>query len=146
MNKPRSDMTAKEFLSRAYRIDVRINAKLDNISSLRELATKTSATLSDMPRSSSPALQPIETIVMKMVDLENEINAAIDELIDTKREIMAALATMTNVQHQTVLELRYLAFRSWEQIAEAMGYTERGIYNLHQKALAQFAKGAGLKR
>jgi hypothetical protein len=33
-------MTAKEFLSQAYRIDLQINSKLEQLRSLRELSTK----------------------------------------------------------------------------------------------------------
>ena len=36
-------MTAKEYLSQAYRIDQRINSKLKQVSSLRELSTKATA-------------------------------------------------------------------------------------------------------
>lgn len=42
-------MTAKEFLNRGFHIDRRINSRLDQIARLKELATKTNATLSDMP-------------------------------------------------------------------------------------------------
>ena len=40
-------MTTKEYLAQAYRINQRINSKLEQIVSLRELATKATSTLSD---------------------------------------------------------------------------------------------------
>ena len=40
-------MTVKEYLSQAYRIDQRINSKLEQVASLRALATKATSTLSD---------------------------------------------------------------------------------------------------
>ena len=40
-------MTNKEYLGQAYRIDQRINSKIEQVSSLRELATKATATISD---------------------------------------------------------------------------------------------------
>ena len=33
-------MTAKDYLTQAYRIDQRINSKLEQVASLRELTTK----------------------------------------------------------------------------------------------------------
>jgi len=48
-------MTAKNYLSQAYRIDQRINSKLEQVQSLRELATKATATLNDSPVSGSTA-------------------------------------------------------------------------------------------
>ena len=49
MNKPK--LSAKDYLSQAYRIDQRINSKIEQVQSLRELAGKASATLSDVPPS-----------------------------------------------------------------------------------------------
>lgn len=37
--------------------------------------------------------------------------------------------------YQTLLELRYLCFKSWEQIAVDMGYDLRWLYRLHHRAL-----------
>ena len=46
-------MTAKDYLSRAYYIDQRINAKLEHTMSPRELVTKATGILSDMAQSDS---------------------------------------------------------------------------------------------
>ena len=43
-------MMAKEYLQRAYRIDQRINAKMEQLSSLKALSTKATSTLTDMPK------------------------------------------------------------------------------------------------
>ena len=43
-------MTAKEYLSQAHRLDQRIDAKIAQVASLNDLATKCSATLTGMPR------------------------------------------------------------------------------------------------
>ena len=50
-------MTVKEYLSQAYRIDQRINSKLEQVASLRALATKATSTLSDTPPSGSRNVQ-----------------------------------------------------------------------------------------
>ncbi|WP_312072143.1 hypothetical protein [Anaerotignum propionicum] len=41
-------MTAKEYLGQAYRLDQRINSKIEQVSSLHTLATKATSTISDM--------------------------------------------------------------------------------------------------
>ena len=46
-------MTAKEYLGQAYRLDQRINSKLEQVSSLNDLATRVTTTLTGMPRDSS---------------------------------------------------------------------------------------------
>ena len=128
-------MTAKDFLSQAYRIDQRINSKLEQVQSLRELATKATATLSDVPASGSRKVHSMSDIIDKMIDLEAEINADIDRLVDLKREIVTAIKRVQNPEHQTLLELRYLCFKTWEQIAVQMGYSIQNSYKMHDRAL-----------
>jgi len=126
---------AKEYLSQAYRIDQRINSKLEQVQSLRELATKATATLSDTPASGSRKVHSMSDIIDKMIDLENEINDDIDRLVDLKREIVAAIKRVENPEYQTLLELRYLCFKTWEHIAVQMGYSIQNAYKMHDRAL-----------
>ena len=128
-------MTTKEYLAQAYRINQRINSKLEQIVSLRELATKATSTLSDTPPSGSRNAHSMEGIIVKMMELENEINADIDVLIDLKKEIMSIIKKINNPEQQTLLELRYLCFKTWEQIAVDMGYSIQNAYKVHDRAL-----------
>jgi hypothetical protein len=128
-------MTAKQYLSQAYRIDQRINSKLEQIVSLRALAAKATSTLSDTPPSGTRNVHSMEDTIAKMVDLENEINADINTLVDLKREFVFIIKKISNPEYQTLLELRYLCFKTWEQIAVEMGYDLRYIHKLHGKAL-----------
>ena len=130
-------MTAKEYLGQAYRLDQRIDAKLEQVSNLRALATKATATISDMPRSSSPNLQHMESTILKIIDLEQEINEDIDRLVDLKKEITAAIKAVTAPEYQMVLELRYLFYKRWEEIAVSMNYTTANVFLLHGKALRE---------
>ena len=111
-------MSAKEYLSQAMYIDQRINSKLEQVMTLRETATKATATLSDMPRSDSPNLQSMENTIVKIVDLENEINRDIDRLVDLKAEVRQLIAALENPEQQLILELRYLCFKQWSAIME----------------------------
>lgn len=128
-------MTAKEYLGQAYRIDQRINSKLEQVGSLRVLATKATSTISNTPPSGSRNVHSMEGIIVKIIDLENEINADIDTLVDLKREIMGVIKVIDNPEYQTLLELRYLCFYSWEKVAVEMDYDLRYMHKLHRKAL-----------
>ena len=131
-------MTAREYLSQARMIDARINSKLIELQRIRELATRATGTVSDMPRNPSPDLQQMENRVVKIVDLEKEINAEIDELVDLKREITRRVKSIPNTEYQLLLEKRYLCFMPWEKIAVDMGYSIQHIYRLHDWALREF--------
>ncbi len=128
-------LTAKEYLSQAYRIDQRINSKIEQVRSLRDLAEKATATLSDMPRNPSPNHHRMEDFLCKALDLENEINADLCRLIDTKREIVTVVKCVENRELQTLLEMRYLCYKTWEEIAVEMHFDLRWVYRLHGRAL-----------
>ncbi len=128
-------LTAKEYLSQAYRIDQRINSKIEQVRSLRDLAEKATATLSDMPRNPSPNHQRMEDFLCKALDLESEINADLCRLIDTKREIVTVVKCVENRELQTLLEMRYLCYKTWEEIAVEMHFDLRWVYRLHGRAL-----------
>ena len=129
-------MTAKEYLGQAYRLDQQINSKLEQVLSLRDLTTKATATMSDMPGGGSRNVYKMQDIIGKIVDLEDEINADIDQLVDLKREMVAIIKAVENPEYQTLLELRYLCFKTWEQIAVDMKYSTRNIYMLHDAAIS----------
>ena len=132
-------MTTKEYLSQAYRIDQRIDSKLEQVLSLRALLGKATATLTDTPRPATLDPRSMEEIVAKMVDLESEINEDIDTLVDLRQEITRVIKGVENSEHQTLLELRYLCFKRWEDIAVEMGYSPRRLYELHELALEQIS-------
>lgn len=130
-------MTEKEYLGQAYRLDQRINSKLEQVMSLRDLATKATSTLSDVAPSGTRNVHRMEDIIVKIVDLENEINRDIDNLVDLKREMVSVIKAVTDPELQTLLELRYLCFKSWEQIAVEMEYSIQHIFRLHDKSIKE---------
>lgn len=128
-------MTAKEYLRQAYRLDQRINSKLEQLRSLNELATKATSTLTGMPKSPNHNTSLVGDAVAKIVDLQDEINYDIDHLVDLKRDMVRTIKKVDNAEYQTLLELRYLCFKTWEQIAVDMNYTIDNVYRIHRKAL-----------
>nr|DAE75112.1 MAG TPA: Protein of unknown function (DUF1492) [Caudoviricetes sp.] len=129
-------MTAKEYLSQAYRLDQRIDSKIAQVASLNDLATKCTATLTGMPRNPNRGGSTMADAVCKIVDLQEEINRDIDRLVDLKREIVVVIKAVENPEYQVMLEKRYLSFQTWEQIAVDMNYSIQHIYRLREKAYA----------
>ena len=129
-------MSAKDYLSQAYRIDQRINSKIEQVQSLRDLAEKATATLSDVPPSKGTRnIHRMEDVIAKMVDLESEINADLTHLINLKHEIVTVIKCVESPELQTLLELRYLCFKTWEQIAVELHFDLRWVHRLHNRAL-----------
>ena len=133
MNRQQED--TKEYLSQAFRIDQRIQSKIEQLTSLNDLATRATATYSDMPGSGTRRTDKMENAILSIIELENEINEDICKLVDTKRDIVHRIKAVENPEYQTLLELRYLCFKTWEQIAVEMHYELRWLYRLHRRAL-----------
>ena len=133
-------LSAKDYLSQAYKIDQRINSKIEQVQSLRALAEKATSTLSHTPTSGTRNVHRMENIIAKMVDLESEINADIDFLVDLKREIVTVIKCVECLEFRTLLELRYLCFKTWEQIAVEVNWSIRQVYYMHGEALREVEK------
>ena len=130
-------MTAKEYLNQAYRLDQRINSKIEQVASLNELATKCTSSLTGMPKAPNQATSTMAEAVTKIVDLQAEINRDIDALVDLKGEMRSKLEMVPAEDYKAILEMRYLCFMSWEQIAVDMGYDLRWLYRLQRRALSE---------
>lgn len=130
-------MTAKEYLGQAYRLDQRLNSKLEQVASLNDLAAKVTATLTGMPGNPNRARSSMADVIAKIVDLQAEINRDIDCLVDLKRDIVSSIRMVCNKEYRTLLEKRCLCFETWEQIAVDMGYSIQHIYRLRDKAFGE---------
>lgn len=129
-------MTTKAYLGQARFLDMRIKSKIQQIDSLRELATSCTAVLSDMPKSSNHGESKVERCVMKIIEVQEGLKDDIDSLVELKKEIMATIHAVEDVELQTLLEKRYLCFLSWEKIAVEMHYSIQHIYRMHDEALS----------
>ena len=132
-------MNAKEFLEQVRYVDRAIDSKLEQVERLRSESTKATSLVSDMPRSSSPNLRRLEDTIIKIIDLEHEINRDIDRLVDLKKAARESINAMPNPDERLILELRYLCYKTWPEIAEAISLSESHIHRLHGFALLHFA-------
>lgn len=130
-------MNAKEYLSQARYIDESINSKKEEIQNLYDLATRCTTTWSDMPRIQSNGRSRMADCVMGMIEIENEIKKEMAELISLKGQIRRIISGVSNMEYRSLLERRYLAYKTWEEIADELGYTVRHIHRLHGKALLE---------
>ena len=133
-------MTAKEYLSQAYNLDLRISSKLAQLDSLRSLTQKVNVSYDRQPVSHTRNVSSLEDTILHLIEVENEINASIDALVNLKMEIAASIAGVENTDYQILLEQRYICFHSWEKIASELQCTVRWVHELHKRALEAFQK------
>lgn len=128
-------MTAKEFLGQAYRLDQRINSKLQQIDSLRSLTQKVTQSYDGEVVSHTRNVSSLEDVIIRLMEAEEELNQQIDKLVDTKIEIANLIDRIHNESYRLILEKRYLCFLSWEQIGIDMKYSRRWLMSKHERAL-----------
>lgn len=128
-------MEAKAYLEQARNINIQIDSKLEQVSALRQLAIKASSTISLVPPSGTPDPHRLEKTITRMMDMEHEVDEDIDHLVELKADIMKVISRVPDDRERVVLELRYLAFKDWASIADAIGLHIRQVYRLHDEAL-----------
>ena len=135
----------KHYLRQAYKTELRINSKLEQLEALRALAEKTTTTLELTPKGQGGS-KTTENIVTKMVDLEREIESDIEGLLNVKADVRNAIKMVDEPELRLLLELRYLCYHSWGDIARAMGYDDKYVHKLHSKALLSLEEKHDTKR
>lgn len=133
-------MTAKEYLRQLSRKDARINALIERQRRYRELAERRTAVYRDTPGGGRRCSSSVEEYVVKIIDLEREIDRRIDEYVDLTREIEADIDRVSDDRYRDILRYRYLNGWNWEKIAQEMHYDRRQITRLHGLALLEIEK------
>ena len=77
----------------------------------------------------------MEDAIIKIIDLENEINQDMMKLVELKKDIIRRVKAVESAELQTILELRYLSYMRWEEIAIELGYGIDNVFRLHRNAL-----------
>lgn len=131
-------MEAKEYLEQLLFLDKEISSKIATIQSLKSLAEKCTATLSDMPK--SQGLKTKEDIIIKKVILEQKLDLNVDQLIDHKKEAMEKIEGLGQPIYKILLWERYINGKSWVRIAQNLNYSNMQIHRLHSNALKEFQK------
>jgi len=130
-------LSTKEFLSQALYLQKRINVKTLQAQTMRELSVKSNAVLSGMPKAATPNTHCMEEFIAKACDLEAEILEDMAALVNTKQEISAIINCVAKPESHTILELRYLYFQPWDNVAITLGFDKRWVYRLHNRALEE---------
>lgn len=134
-------MNAKEYLSQAVWLDRMIDSKLEQLEMLKSLAMKvTSSFTKEKISGGNIEKSKMESTMVKVIDLEHEINADIDRLVNLKKDIQDTINKMDDINPQLLLELRYFSGKGWDEIAASMGYDPRTVYRIHGKALKEFER------
>lgn len=135
-------MTAKEYLQQLHRADVIINQRIQEKADLRaRLSSIGSFDYSkERVQTSLPGSASYEQQIIRIIDLENEIDRLIDEYVDLKHKVIGEIHDLNNADQIKVLYRRYVLGEKFEQIAVDLNFSIRNVYKVHGYALQEFQK------
>ena len=143
-------MTAKEYLSQAYKLDKQADMILQKADAMRKSLYGRGQSYESGGHSDSS--DSIAKAIAKVVDYEQKADEIIDKLIDKRIEIENLIKLVPDPVQREVLERRYLMYQPFESgydkrtgiyikgIDEIMGYSARQIYRFHGYGLQKIKK------
>lgn len=134
-----STAKAKEYLKSIRTLDRTIKIKNEELHSLQlNLAQISSQPLNERVLSSntSDTMKAIDTIV----DMQVEIRREVCNLVHLKNEARNKINQLSDSRYIDILTDYYINRKTWEQVADNMGYDLRWVYRLHGRALQVFEK------
>lgn len=130
-------MTFKEFLNQGYHAKARIRAKEERIENWRQIAESITAQIRPDSAGSSLPSKKVEDCACNIVDLQNEIKEEIAALVQAEREVGKFIRDVPlDETDRFIMELRYLNYKKWEEIAVELNYAYRWIMRRHKRAIA----------
>lgn len=126
-------MTKNE-LKNILHLDTLINSNLKQLEELRSFkSVLPSLEVGDKVQSNKISDTTFD-YVANIVNLENIINNDIDKLVELKLKAKREFKRL-DIVYRTLMELRYLECKDWEEISAEMAYSTQHIYRLHGEAL-----------
>ena len=129
---------AKEYLMQISKTDRLIKRLTETVSTLRSSLTSGNYELKqDVVQTSGPK-NALENTMLKIVDLEKQIDDRIDELVSMKADAEKRVRALPDLDQQTVLLARYVQGLKWDRISLELNFSISQVYKLHGQALLNF--------
>ncbi|MCQ2464370.1 MAG: DUF1492 domain-containing protein [Oscillospiraceae bacterium] len=127
------------YLNRAFHADNKIKALEATRKQNKSIAERCTASYENSGGSSGSHDNSQERILHQICDDDMKITQMFHDLVECRRDIQNAIACVQNDELETILNMRYLAYMSVQQIADELHYDKRTILRKHLKAIDQIA-------
>lgn len=131
---------SKKYLQQIRLYDSHINTKLEERDRIKARLTQITPTLKQDVVTGGGNQDKLSEAVAKLVDLEAEIDREVDCFVSARNEVTKTIDKVDNAKLHKVLNLRYVEFKTWEQIACDMGISYQWVCKLHGIALQAVEK------
>ncbi len=128
-------MDTKEYLNQVKKLDLQIKNKLIEKQQWQDIALGIAANMEGEKVQSSGSQSKMADAVVKIVDMESEINSLVDKLIDTKKEVIQTIELLTSPLQYDVLHMHYIQFMTLQSIADKYGMSYDWAKQAHKRAV-----------
>lgn len=129
-------MTAKQWLSRARRVDLEITTLIRTYEETRDRLTNVTQRLTGETVQSTKDPHKFD----RLAELGGAVDERIDELVALKTETVAAINKLPDEGQRAVLLRRYVAGETFEQIAVELNYSWRQVCRIHGYGLTEMER------
>ena len=133
-------MTAREFLRQSLNVKCKLDCRIERILELKDLAVRITPILKGVPTVSNTCQSKLETAVINLQEQSEKLGDEVLKYLETRAKIADSIMLVKDDNERLILEYRYLTFKKWRQIAEAMNVSLRKVYQLHDQALDSLEK------
>jgi DNA-directed RNA polymerase specialized sigma24 family protein len=128
-------LDVKEYLSQVKKLDLQIKNKLIEKQQWKDIALGITANMDTERVQSSGSQSKMADAIVKLVDIEAEIDSLIDKLIDTKKDVIQTIEGLSSPLQYDVLHLHYIQFMTLQEIADKYGMSYDWAKQAHKRAL-----------
>ena len=133
-------MTPKEYLNQAHHLDELINCRLREIDYWKDLSYNISAGgFEPHFNPNRPTEAPFVRCIENIEAIQKDVEEKVAYLLQLKEEINAAIDMLANRDEQLLLRYRYLDGFTWEEIARMLNVSIRTVHRIHKSALNHFS-------
>lgn len=121
-----TEAQVRGYLNRAYRAKEMIGSMQEELLHLQELAELTAG---------MEAGGREDSLMAQIIEKERRQKGRIAEYLEAVEQVQEVIESVENPDYKTILRMRYLNFKPWDEVAQALHFSNVWVYHLHKRAL-----------
>lgn len=130
----------REILFAIKRMNEQINNRMAKLDMLRLSVTGSAIRYEKDPVQTSGHEDRLEEMIARIIDMENEINALVEDFVVAKQKAIRQIDRLEKERWREVLYERYVLCLKIAEIAESQGKSEIWVKKTHKEGLMAFDK------
>lgn len=131
-------MGIKHQLKQIRLIDLEVKAKMEELDRLNNSFLKSPSLKEINVQESKVSLK--DDAYVKIINLNDYINEKVDKLIGLKYQLIQAIEQLDNSKERTIIWMKYISSKSWDDIAEELKISKTTLFILHDEAVKKIER------